>query len=87
MSVHKSLYLGSSLNTTRSVFTRRERLEKLTESGDFQDGDSVYGLRKVRTQFKTMSKKQLKAAAASERMKATEDAAAAAVAASEEEEL
>ena len=88
MSVHKSLYLGSSLNSIRSVFTRRERLEKLTESEDFQEGDSVYGLRKVRTRFKTMSKKQMKAAAASERLKASEDAdAAAAVAASEEEEL
>jgi small basic protein (TIGR04137 family) len=85
MSIHKSLNLGSNLNSSRSVFTRRERLEKLAESGDFQDGDSVYGLRKVRTQFKTLSKKQMKAMAAAEKEKA--DSNAASTAATAEEEL
>ncbi len=85
MSIHKSLNLGSNLNSSRSVFTRRERLEKLAESGDFQEGDSVYGLRKVRTQFKTLTKKQMKAMAAAEKEKADSEAASAAGA--EEEEL
>jgi len=87
MSIHKSLSLGSNLNSSRSVYTRRERLAKLTESGDFQEGDSVYGLRKVRTQYKTLSKKQLKALAAADKLKADEQAAAVAAAAAEEEEL
>ncbi|MBC8406180.1 MAG: small basic protein [Planctomycetes bacterium] len=87
MSIHKSLSLGSNLKSSRSVYTRRERLAKLSESGDFQEGDSVHGLRKVRTQYKTLSKKQLKALAAADKLKTDEAAAAAAAAAAEEEEL
>lgn len=86
MSVHKSLNLGSGLSQDRSVFTRRERLERLMEAGEFSDGDSVYGLRKVRTKYKVLTKKQLKALAAAQREKAAEEAAAAAAAATQEEE-
>ncbi|MDP6963251.1 MAG: small basic protein [Planctomycetota bacterium] len=62
MSVHKSLNLGSGLSAIRSVYTRRERLDVLLDSGDYTEGDNPLGIRKVRTQFKTVSKKQLKAA-------------------------
>ncbi len=61
MSIHKSLYIGGALASSRSVFTRRERIEKLMEKGDFEEGQSVYGLPKVRTQYKVLSTKQLKA--------------------------
>ena len=61
MSLHKSLRLGSS-NSNRSVFTRRERLDILIDGDEFAEGDNPLGLRKVRTQFKSVSKKQLKAA-------------------------
>lgn len=87
MSIHKSLNLGSNLSSSRSVFTRRERLEKLAKSGDFQEGDSVYGLRKVRTSFKTLTKKQMKAMAAAEKERADAEAAEEAAAAGDEEEL
>jgi len=63
MSIHKSLNLGSGLSTARSVYTRRERLEILGESGDYVEGENPIGVRKVRTAFKTASKKQLKEAA------------------------
>lgn len=86
MSIHKSLSLGSGLSTSRSVFTRRERIEKLMEKGRFEDGGSVYGLPKVRTKYKVLSKKQLKAVAAEQRLKEAEIAAAEAAAASQEEE-
>ncbi len=41
-----------------------ERLQALKQEGRWQEGDSVLGLPKVRTQFKSKSKKQLKADAA-----------------------
>jgi small basic protein (TIGR04137 family) len=86
MSIHKSLSLGSGLSTSRSVFTRRERIEKLMEKGSFEEGGSVYGLPKVRTKYKVLSKKQLKAIASEQRIKDAEIAAAEAAAASQEEE-
>jgi len=64
MSIHKSLYIGGALSAKRSVFTRRERVDQLMEKGELEEGNSVFGLPKVRTQYKVMSKKQLKALAA-----------------------
>ena len=64
MSIHKSLYIGGALSAKRSVFTRRERVDQLMEKGELEEGNSVFGLPKVRTQQKVMSKKQLKALAA-----------------------
>ena len=61
MSIHKSLSLGSGLTQERSVFTRRERIERLMSKGEFEEGGSVYGLPKVRTRFKVLTKKQMKA--------------------------
>lgn len=87
MSIHKSLSLGSGLTQDRSVFTRRERIERLMERGKFEEGDSVYGLPKVRTQYKLLSKKQLKALAAAQREREAAEAAAEAAAAAEEEEV
>ena len=61
MSIHKSLNLGGGISTQRSVWTRRERIEKLVEEGRFDDGNRPTGLPKVRTNFKVLTRKQLKA--------------------------
>jgi small basic protein (TIGR04137 family) len=67
MSIHKSLNLGGGIASTRSVFTRRERIDKLMEREEFEAGSSPMGLPKVRTSFRTMTKRQLKAIASAER--------------------
>lgn len=59
MSIHSSLRGVSNLIGDRSVFTRRERLEILTKSGKFKEGErSVLGLPKVRTRFKVVGGKK-----------------------------
>jgi small basic protein (TIGR04137 family) len=57
MSVHKSLKVKAGGMRSRNVWTRAERLEALKKSGKVKDGDSVYGLPKVRTAFKTKKAK------------------------------
>ena len=57
MSVHRSLKVKSNLLRSRNVWKRIERLEELKRSGEWEEGKSVYGLRKVRTVFKTKGKK------------------------------
>ena len=66
MSIHSSLKNPGDLAGERNVWTRVERLAALKKIGNWEDGDPVTGLPKVRTQFKTKSKKQLKAEAAGE---------------------
>jgi small basic protein (TIGR04137 family) len=66
MSIHSSLRLRSgSGDADRSVFTRRERLERLLADGKLAAEASPLGLPKVRTKFKVLTKKQLKDAAKS----------------------
>ena len=48
MSVHRSLKSTGKLKRHRSVLTRTERLDALKNEERWQDGDSVYGLPKVR---------------------------------------
>jgi len=57
MSVHRSLKVKAGLLRARNVWTRVERLEALKKSGRRKEGDSVYGLPKVRTAFKTKKTK------------------------------
>jgi small basic protein (TIGR04137 family) len=64
MSIHSSLKNSGDLAGERNVWTRVERLAALKKIGNWEDGDPVTGLPKVRTQFKTKSKKQLKEEAA-----------------------
>jgi len=64
MSIHSSLKNSGNLTGVRNVWTRVERLAALKKVGKWDDGDPVTGLAKVRTHFKTKSKKQLKAEAA-----------------------
>ncbi len=63
MSVDKSLKLQSTLQRTRSVLTRAERLAELLEAGKRKDEDSVFGLPKVRVR---RVKRKAKAAKAEE---------------------
>ena len=56
MSIHQSLKLKNTLARQRSVLTRWERIVKLQEEERWSEGDSVMGLPKVRTKFKTRRK-------------------------------
>jgi small basic protein (TIGR04137 family) len=56
MSVHPSLKVKSNLLRSRNVWKRIERLEKLKQEGEWEEGKPVHGLRKVRTVFKTKAK-------------------------------
>ena len=51
MSIHKSLVSKVKLQRSRNVWTRLERIEALKKEGKYDDGQSVYGLPKVRTVF------------------------------------
>ncbi len=59
MSIHKSLKSKGKLRRHRNVLTRTEQLDTLKEDERWQDGDSVYGLPKVRV-FRTKRKKAKK---------------------------
>ena len=72
MSIHSSLKISGALVGARNVWTRVERLQALKKVGLWEEGDPVTGLPKVRTRFKSKSKKQLKAEAAAQ---GTDDAA------------
>ena len=52
MSLHKSLKSGDALKRQRNVLTRVERITILKKDKRWSDGDSVFGLPKVRTVFK-----------------------------------
>jgi small basic protein (TIGR04137 family) len=58
MSIHRSLRTGIGLTRDRNVWTRLERLEALKKQGKWSAGESVLGLPKVRTRFKTTAKKK-----------------------------
>ena len=48
MSVDKSLRLRNTLVRHRNVLTRAQRLEELEQQGLWKEGDSPFGLPKVR---------------------------------------
>ena len=83
MSVDKSLKLQDQLARPRSVLSRAERIAQLKDEGRWEEGDSVFGLPKVRVRI-TKRKKAHKAeeptaeaaAAAAEAPEAAEGAAA-----------
>ncbi len=62
MTIDKSLKVRLGGSSNRSVLTRVERLEKLKESDRWQEGDSPFGLAKVRVRKLVMRKKKKKAA-------------------------
>jgi small basic protein (TIGR04137 family) len=61
MSIHRSLVSKSSLTRERNVLTRAERVAKLADEGRWNEGDSVFGLPKVRIRRVKAGSKQRKA--------------------------
>lgn len=47
MSMDPSLKIKGALSRHRNVLSRAERIEKLTDDGTWEEGDSVMGLPKV----------------------------------------
>ncbi|MEM6798108.1 MAG: small basic protein [Planctomycetota bacterium] len=60
MTIDKSLKVKRGATGNRSVLTRVERLEKLRESERWGEGDSPFGLAKVRVRKLQMKKKKKK---------------------------
>ena len=58
MTIDKSLKIKAGSTKQRNVLTRAERLAKLIETDRWQQGDSIYGLPKVRVQKISMKKKK-----------------------------
>ncbi|KPJ62833.1 MAG: hypothetical protein AMS15_02590 [Planctomycetes bacterium DG_23] len=48
MAIHKSLKTKGKLSRHRNVLSRRERVEILRKEGKWEEGDSVFGLAKVK---------------------------------------
>ena len=48
MGLHPSLKRGDGLSAVRSVMTRTERLKWLIDKGQWQEGDKVVGLPKIK---------------------------------------
>ena len=58
MTIDKSLKVKRGLVRTRNVLTRAERLTKLADADRWQEGDSIFGLPKVRVQKISLKKKK-----------------------------
>lgn len=60
MTMDKSLRARAGLIRSRSVLTRAERIERLKASDRWQEGDSPFGLDKVRVYKLAVKKKKKK---------------------------
>ena len=60
MTMDKSLRARRGLVRSRSVLTRAERIERLKTSDRWQEGESPYGLAKVRVYKMAIKKKKKK---------------------------
>lgn len=60
MTMDKSLRVRQGLIRSRSVLTRGERIERLKTADRWQEGDSPFGLAKVRVYKLAMKKKKKK---------------------------
>jgi small basic protein (TIGR04137 family) len=60
MTIDKSLRVRRGLTSNRSVLTRAERLERLAATDRWQEGESPFGLPKVRVRKLTVKKKKKK---------------------------
>ena len=58
MTIDRSLRIRRGSMGNRNVLTRIERLKKLTEMDRWEEGDSVYGLAKVRVEKVSMKRKK-----------------------------
>jgi len=62
MSIHPSLSASEKYKKQRSVLKRTERLKILMEKGEWKEGDSVYGLPKIKTIRMKIKKEKIKEA-------------------------
>ena len=60
MTMDKSLRVRQGLVRSRSVLTRAERIERLKQADRWAEGDSPFGLSKVRVYKISMKKKKKK---------------------------
>jgi len=60
MTMDKSLRARRGLVRSRSVLTRAERIQRLTEADRWKEGESPFGLAKVRVYKLAMRKKKKK---------------------------
>ena len=58
MTLDKSLKISTRSLNERNVLTRIERLKKLEETDRWSEGDSVFGLAKVRVEKMALRKKK-----------------------------
>lgn len=61
MSIHPSLVLSEKDKLSRSVLKRTERIRQMHEKGKWKEGDSVYGLPKIKTLKIKIKKEKAKA--------------------------
>ena len=80
MTMDKSLRVRSGMIRSRSVLTRDERIKRLKDAERWKEGDSPYGLPKVRVYKLAVKKKKKKAKEEEEGAEAAADAAPAAAA-------
>ncbi len=67
MSIHPSLVISEKDKMARSVLKRTERIRQMHEKGKWKEGDSVYGLPKIKTlRIKIKKEKVAKAESATE---------------------
>ena len=58
MTIDRSLRVRKGMLSTRNVLKRAERLEKLKETERWQEGDSIFGLPKVKIQKVALKRKK-----------------------------
>jgi len=58
MTIDRSLRVRKGMLSNRNVLNRAERLEKLQETERWQEGDSVFGLPKVRIEKIALKRKK-----------------------------
>ncbi len=61
MTMDKSLRVRAGMSRARSVLTRDERIKRLTDAERWKEGDTPFGLPKVRVYKLEMKKKKKKA--------------------------
>jgi small basic protein (TIGR04137 family) len=79
MSLDRTLKIQGEMSRTRSVLTRSERIERLTEEGDFDpEEDDPFGLPKMKVRHSKAGKKTKKEKPAEEEAEAVAEGAEAA---------
>lgn len=58
MTIDRSLRVRKGMLSNRNVLKRAERLEKLKETERWQEGDSIFGLPKVKIQKVALKRKK-----------------------------